>query len=566
MTTTGPSGGAAGHDRLEQVSALLDTAIEAYQERPDAAAVLREQRERLHEPLRVALVGRVKAGKSTLLNALVGARIAPTDAGECTKVVTLYRHGSIPRVVLSDPEGRQRPLPVRRVDGGLQLDLAGVPPEEVGHLTVDWPAADLGDATFIDTPGISSLSVATSARTSSFLGSEDRMPGADAVVFLTRQLQADDLAFLSGFHERAGGAGLRTTTITVLSRADEIGAGRLGALLAAEEVAARMAGDPAVRSVTSTVLPVAGLLALAGRMLRHGDFVALRSVARAPQADAEKMLLTADRFVREEAPVPVAQGVRASLLDRLGMFGLRLSVALIRAGVDDAQSLADELVRRSGLAELQRLIAVHFTRRGAQLKIGTALRAVEALLRDVPVPAGAQLWGELERLQLASHDLEELSLLTRSRGSEAELPTALRAEGERLLGADGPGAAARLGLPEDSSPDDLRAAALRALERWRDQAADPLARRATRDAVAVVVHSCEAILAELDAGEPSAAGSAQPESGGPGEQGDTAQYDQDRLGEEGHPVEVRAARNQPLGQVRGDEAEEPDRQQEPTGP
>ncbi|MGH3514361.1 MAG: dynamin family protein, partial [Pseudonocardiaceae bacterium] len=39
---------------------------------------------RLDEPLRVALAGTLKSGKSTLLNALVGEEIAPTDATECT--------------------------------------------------------------------------------------------------------------------------------------------------------------------------------------------------------------------------------------------------------------------------------------------------------------------------------------------------------------------------------------------------------------------------------------------------------------------------------------------------
>lgn len=89
------------------IGELLDDAIGLYADVPAAAARLRAQRDRLDEPLRVGLVGRVKAGKSTLLNALVGERLAPTDAGECTRVVTWYRNGPIPRVVLHPSAGRR---------------------------------------------------------------------------------------------------------------------------------------------------------------------------------------------------------------------------------------------------------------------------------------------------------------------------------------------------------------------------------------------------------------------------------------------------------------------------
>ena len=152
----------------------------------------------------MALVGRVKAGKSTLLNALVAQRLAPTDAGECTRVVTWFRHGALPQVALHGADGGGAVLPVRRVDGGLRLDLAGTPPEEVDRLVVDWPAPGLAAATLIDTPGIASLSADASARTQAFLDAGDRLPGADAVVFLTRQLQAEDLAFLAAFRAAVG--------------------------------------------------------------------------------------------------------------------------------------------------------------------------------------------------------------------------------------------------------------------------------------------------------------------------------------------------------------------------
>jgi hypothetical protein len=492
------------------VRALLDDVLAVYADDAAAGERVVELRRRLDEPLRVALVGRVKAGKSTLLNALLGERLAPTDAGECTRVVTLYRHGTVPRVLLRNTAGTRRALPVHRAEGALQLDLGGVPPAEVDRLEVNWPTPGLSVATFVDTPGISSLSAELSGRTSAFLEAGEELPGADAVIFLTRQMQQEDVAFLSAFQRRTAGAGASTTTLTVLSRADEVAAGRLDSMRAAEEIAQRWVRDPAIAAVSQAVVPVAGLLALAGRMLRHRDYVALRSIATADPADLETLLLTADRFVRPSSAVDVSPTVRASLLDRMGLFGIRLSVVLIRTGISDAASLAAELTRRSGLAELQQLIAVHFTRRGAQLKAATALRQVEALLRSAPHPGDERLWTELERLRLAAHDLTELDLLARLRAVDGPLPEPVRDEAARLLGAEGDGPAERLGLPpEGASVEELRTAAVSTLERWRVARDDPFAERASVDAMDVVVRSCELVLAGLP-GHGSGSGGAQP--------------------------------------------------------
>ena len=86
------------NDRLlvASVRQLLDAA-EPILAQPRAARIA-ELRERLDGPLRVAIAGKVKAGKSTLLNALVGEKVAPTDASECTRVVTWYRNSHVYRV------------------------------------------------------------------------------------------------------------------------------------------------------------------------------------------------------------------------------------------------------------------------------------------------------------------------------------------------------------------------------------------------------------------------------------------------------------------------------------
>ncbi|MGH3828395.1 MAG: dynamin family protein, partial [Pseudonocardiaceae bacterium] len=111
------------------VRAVLRRAVEAYRDNPATAARLRAQIDRLDEPLRVAVAGKVKAGKSTLLNALVGEQIAPTDAGECTQVVTWYRDATSPRVTLLPRQGAPRQLPLTRTDGRLEFDLRGSSPE-----------------------------------------------------------------------------------------------------------------------------------------------------------------------------------------------------------------------------------------------------------------------------------------------------------------------------------------------------------------------------------------------------------------------------------------------------
>ena len=84
---------------------VLLLAIDAHRDDPRHPRWLHGQLLRLDEPLRVAIAGKVKAGKSTLLNALVGEQVAPTDAGECTRVVTWYRDGPSPRILLQPKDG-----------------------------------------------------------------------------------------------------------------------------------------------------------------------------------------------------------------------------------------------------------------------------------------------------------------------------------------------------------------------------------------------------------------------------------------------------------------------------
>ena len=491
---TAPGGGSPG--LRDAVRAVLRQAVETYRDSPDALRWLRHHLDRYDEPLRLAIAGKVKAGKSTLLNALVGEEIAPTDAGECTRVVTWYQDGHAPAVMLYPHGGAPRPLRIARDDGALQIEM-GVPAETVDRLEVTWPSASLRATTLIDTPGIASLSLDVSDRSVRFLAPEDAPSAADAVLYLMRHLHSADMRFLESFHDKGVARAAPVNTIAVLSRADEIGVGRIDALRSARVIAARYRADETLRAFCQTVVPVAGLLAVTGRTMRQDEYAALAALAALPPEQLDALLLTVDRFVTSEDVTDLPAATRAKLLERFGMFGLRLSTTLIRQGVGDASALAAELVQRSGLVELREVLASQFSQRRDVLKARSALIALDLVLRREPRPAAAPLAVEVERILAGAHEFAELRLLSDLRGRVLRPPKDQAEEAERLIGGDGNAPNQRLGLPADADRDELRAVALDRLTAWRRRAESPLATRAMANAARVVVRSCEGILAGL---------------------------------------------------------------------
>ncbi|MGQ0844933.1 MAG: dynamin family protein [Sporichthyaceae bacterium] len=493
-------------DLAAEVDGLLRRAADLYRDHPYVQARLDMAADRLHGPIRVAIAGKVKAGKSTLLNALVGEMIAPTDAGECTRIVTWYRDAAMPRILVHPVAGPGWEVPIRRTDGRLEFDLDGIPAEEIERIVVDWPSGELASSTLIDTPGIASARAELSARTEAFFADRGSLtppgdPGsADAVLYLMRHVHADDVSFLQSFHATSGSGSSPVNTIAVLSRADEIGAGRVDALTSANQIARRLRADDTVRALCQTVLPIAGLLAETGQTLRQDEFAALEQLANGDRTLVDSMLLSADRFVGPFPPhmtgIPSAQ-VRSALLARLGLFGVRIALPLIRQGCADAPSLATELVRRSGLHELTKTLGALFTERAGLLKARSALAVVEQIARELPTEGSAALLGEIERITAGAHEFVELGLLGRLRGGGVPLAPDACAEAERILGGNGQSTLDRLGLDSDAPAAAQRAVATDVLTRWRRRADNPVSVRVVADAARVVARTCEGLLATL---------------------------------------------------------------------
>ena len=357
----------------------------------DAARVqVRRVRQRLDEPLRVAIAGRLKAGKSTLVNALIGRRVAPTEVGECTRVVTQFRYGTSDRIDVVRRDGSRLSLPLD--EAGMIPQRLGVPAAEVAFVDVALTSANLRDLTVVDTPGLSSTNASVSAGARRFLFQDDTAPiddaldadsagaisGAEAIVYVfTQAVRDDDVAALEAF--RSVSARLASNPINsvgLFNKADKLVDGAADPWPVAE----RLAGDQGrtLRRVVSGVVPVVGLLAEtteAGR-LTAADCEALRVLAGLSVAERTLLLASVDLFVSR--PAPVSGEHRERLLTLLDLYGIGFSLAQLAARPTlGSGDLVRMLYQASGFPRLRHTLDHAFRWRTDAIKAGWALSTLE---------------------------------------------------------------------------------------------------------------------------------------------------------------------------------------------
>ena len=417
-------------------------------------------RRRLAEPLRIAVTGRVSAGKSTTVNALLATQIAPVGEGETTDLVCQFADDEVESVTLVLRSGAHEEI---YLDSGGRLPRElPYPAETIDHIEVRIPyAPTLKSATIIDTPGISSARPEGSARTVEFLFSEDAgtaVTGADALLFLLSG-QADEVEALAAFQDLAGTASACcANAIGVISQADKLGESE-DPMGAAGRIAKRLAGEPALRTRLATVIP---LLALIGEAIETGDFnrddeVALAALAAEDDEKLEDLLASAEDL--KEGDCSLAPAVRTRLIARLDLFGIRACVRALKQGLRPPD-LRDFLYELSGFPALKSLIAELFTRRADLLKADQALASLERLTYQSTSQASLSLRARIEELRLSApmHAVREMHALSQyAQGVVEDLPEWLV---ERLLLLTRETTPAlRLGLEPDARVEAVKAAA-----------------------------------------------------------------------------------------------------------
>lgn len=176
---------------------LVDLGLQACTafDRPDLAVRLTEAGRRLADPvIHVVVAGEFKQGKSSLVNALVGAPVCPVDDDAATAVPTFVRHGEEAGAQLwRDGAGREK-VELADVRRFVVESAAGTGEPRVGGVEIRIPRALLASGlVLVDTPGIGGLGSVHAAASLAAISL------ADAVLFVTsaaQELTRSEMEFL----------------------------------------------------------------------------------------------------------------------------------------------------------------------------------------------------------------------------------------------------------------------------------------------------------------------------------------------------------------------------------
>jgi tetratricopeptide (TPR) repeat protein/GTP-binding protein EngB required for normal cell division len=306
------------------------------------AAAAGHAAEALDRPLLVAVMGEFNAGKSSFVNALAGADVAPTGVTPTTATVNVLRYGAEPAARVIGHDGGTRPLAaadVARFLAGLRADEA----RAIRMVEIFLPVEALRRVEIVDTPGLNSILPEHERVTRDFLQE------ADAIVWVFAIGQAAKATEKAAL-ELAHGAGKRV--LGVLNKVDRADDGEIGAV--ADHVA-RSLGD-----LVETIIPFSATRAAAARAAGTSDpalvalaaalderfFTQARALKRTTALSALRRLLATARAAADAA-VPAARDFAAQ-----GAALARLEQAL--RGALDSERIAlrarmDELYRRAAL-------------------------------------------------------------------------------------------------------------------------------------------------------------------------------------------------------------------------
>lgn len=375
--------------------------FQSFPELREYEASLKEIAASVKSPFTLAVFGRMKTGKSSIINALVGRQLAITGVEEATATLNWISYGTNEQsdsVIVHWKDGRVEPIPFSRIS-----EWAGKDPEvlkrvrETEFLQMFADAETLRSVNIVDTPGTGSVADEHEVVAKQFLSpraaeeSEEEGRKADALLYVFPPVARSSDEDALGIYRQTRMPGSDPyNSIGVLHKWDGMEADDLKA--EAEAKSRRIATT--LLDMVSEVIPVSAPLALAARHAPDPFFESLLELTTLERIrdDLLKALKRDNRWDQEEGrrrirelyPMPWVSFVRLVrlLMDRSCQTAVESrSSCLEESGFERLEkALNDRFFRRAALIK-QRLTRVK-AKRPIQLGLMKLNDRLESLLSD----------------------------------------------------------------------------------------------------------------------------------------------------------------------------------------
>jgi len=346
----------------------------------------------IDDPCRLAIAGKVKAGKSSLVNTLLGSDFAKVGTTETTATINVFKYGT--------PPDRNLPILCQYCDGRSEwvskvfLDsIQGTTSDglkkasEIKNLTYFINDVRLHDVILIDTPGTNTLVEEHQGQTELYFGLRERhneetieiSNEADAVVYLLGEVAHEtNQDFLSSLKDTLGQRS-NLNTIGVLSQIDLSDDRLFNSEERAKDLFQKLS------FYLSTVVPVSA--GLEYFLPPKEEAIRMKSILL--KFNSEENLLNCLR-IESTFMMPILPGIEVSLEERKSIRHLsngmpwRVFVVIARElykhDVDSALNILEEY---SGMENLKSILNKHFFERSKILRCNNIVEKIYDILNKI---------------------------------------------------------------------------------------------------------------------------------------------------------------------------------------
>lgn len=495
---------------------LLDNSIRLCDNCSDTQAlehILIEMKERINQPLRIAVSGIMKAGKSTFLNALMDAKLVYTGTKETTYTVCWFKYAKNPYITIVFRNGEREIASFEDLEKWSVREYAEKNPriDDVKYLIIHYPNEILKQLEFIDTPGLNSAYGTDAKNTLDFLAvrsSEETIEEtsmADAIIYaFNRSVGGFDEKLLNSFNGNSGNSS-PINSVGILTRVDDVGIWNVDSGVSptqiAEPVVSSIMKNDSMKRLIFAAFPVCAKQVEGFSELTEADWETLKELSALSSDELSDLLFDAADFGNSGKS-------RKHIIDSVGQYGIveicnRLSQGKSR------KEIKDILIEKCGIKKIRDVLISHFGNRTFLIKaqfIFNSLRTVTREMRENPLSSPQlvaiceNIDNKIDELMSNVQTLNELRILQYYYNGQLQfLDDDEKEDFFHITGEYGRAPEKRLDVEESVTLYEMMKVAKQKTEKWHKKANSFMMPNTYVDAAETIARSYEYIHYHLSA-------------------------------------------------------------------